>query len=227
VEPPIVIAARFNGPVGSGNGGYTCGLVAERLGGTDVEVTLRRPPPLERELAVSADGGAVEVRAGEDVVAEGRARSPRVALAAPVSADEAAAGSARYTGFHEHHFPTCFVCGPLREPGDGLRIFAGPVPGRDDGVVAALWRPDEVRRELVWAALDCPGAFAVGWAERGETVLGRMTARVESLPAVGEECVVMAWPRGEDGRKLFAGTAVLGADSRVLGYAEQTWIVPR
>ena len=227
MAPPLVIPARFNGPAESGNGGYTCGLVAELLGGTDVEVTLRRPPPLERELTVSSNGSGLDVRDGAELVAQARRAVPALELPPPVSVEEAAAGSARYTGFHEHHFPTCFVCGPLREPGDGLRIFAGPVPGRDDGVVAAPWRPDEVRRALVWAALDCPGAFAVGWAERGETVLGRMTARVDALPSAGEQCVVMAWPRGEDGRKVFAGTALLGEDGRVFGCAEQTWIAPR
>ena len=28
---------------------------------------------------------------------------------------------------HEHPLPTCFVCGPARAKGDGLRIFAGPL----------------------------------------------------------------------------------------------------
>lgn len=46
--PNLVVAARFCGPTGSGNGGY----VAGRLGAfvdTDgpVEVTLREPPPLD------------------------------------------------------------------------------------------------------------------------------------------------------------------------------------
>ena len=227
MAPSLVIHSRFNGPAGSGNGGYTCGLVAEHLGGTDVEVTLRRPPPLERELTVTVNGERLDLLDGDELVARARRAVAEIELPRPASAEEAAAGSVRFTGFREHHFPTCFVCGPLREPGDGLRIFAGPVPGRDDGVVAAPWRPDEVRRELVWAALDCPGAFAVGWAQRGETVLGRMTARVDGLPRPGEHCVVMAWPRGEDGRKLFAGTALVGEDGRVLGCAEQTWIVPR
>jgi hypothetical protein len=227
VESPLVIAARFNGPAGSGNGGYTCGLVAERLGGTEVEVTLRRPPPLERELAVAREDDRVVVRDDDLVVAEARRAVPGVDVPPPVSADDAERAAARYTGFVRHHFPSCFVCGPERAPGDGLRIFAGPVPGREDGVVAAPWQPNHLARELVWAALDCPGAFAVGWAERGETVLGRMTARVDRLPRAGDPCVVMAWPRGEDGRKLYAGTALLGEDGRVLARAEQTWIVPR
>src|SRR5918996_2619259 len=45
----VMIPARFNGPPATANGGYTCGLVA-RLLGVDAEVTLRRPPPLDRPL---------------------------------------------------------------------------------------------------------------------------------------------------------------------------------
>jgi hypothetical protein len=227
VESPLVIAGRFNGPEGSGNGGYTCGLVAARVGPGAVEVTLRRPPPLDRPLAVLRSHRGVQVLDGDEVVAEGRpADGVDVEVPAPVSGEQAARAASRYTGFEEHHFPTCFVCGPARGEGDGLRVFAGPVEGRD-GVVAAPWAPREVRPELVWAALDCPGAFAVGWAERGETVLGRMAADVSALPEPRERCVVMAWPLGEDGRKLYAGTALLGDDGRVLGRARQTWIVPR
>ena len=40
---------RFCGPPATANGGYACGIIAELLGG-DVEVTLRRPPPLGRPL---------------------------------------------------------------------------------------------------------------------------------------------------------------------------------
>ena len=51
--PTITIPGGFNGPDGSGNGGYSAGLLAERLtrvGGTAVQVTLRTPPPLDRPL---------------------------------------------------------------------------------------------------------------------------------------------------------------------------------
>jgi hypothetical protein len=54
-----------------------------------------------------------------------------------------------------------------------------------------------------------------------------MTARVDRLPEDGERCVVVAWPLGEDGRKLFAATALYGADGRPLAVARQTWIAPR
>jgi hypothetical protein len=58
-------------------------------------------------------------------------------------------------------------------------------------------------------------------------VLGRMAARIERLPEEGEHCVVVGWPLGEEGRKLFAGTALYGAGGDVLAVARQVWILPR
>ena len=81
--------------------------------------------------------------------------------------------------------------------------------------------------EVVWAAIDCPGAYALGDPGRGEPVLGRMTARIDRLPEEGEPCVVAGWPLGEDGRKLHAGTALYGRDGEPLAVARQVWILPR
>jgi hypothetical protein len=218
----VVIDPRFNGPAGSANGGYTCGLVADFVDGI-AEVTLRRPPPLGRPLSVEQDDGRVTVREGDAVVAEAVEAPFEIAIPEPPTPEEAARASSRYPGFEEHAFPTCFVCGPDREPGDGLRIFAGPVR---DGLVAAPWTPTEVDRHVVWAALDCPGAIAVGFPDRGETLLGRFSAIVEELPEVGEPCVVAGWPLGEEGRKLYAGTALYGEGGRPLARARATWIAP-
>ena len=65
----MTIGARFNGPDGSANGGYTCGRIAALLG-RSAEVTLRSPPPLERALAVERDGDRLELLDGETLVAE-------------------------------------------------------------------------------------------------------------------------------------------------------------
>ena len=221
----ILIERRFRGPTESGNGGYTCGLVAQFVGGP-AEVTLRRPPPLERSLVVEHDhDGGVRVLDGGALVADGRPASVELELPAPPSFDEAAS-SALPDGDLDSPFPECFVCGPHREAGDGLRIFAGPLG--EDGPVAATWVPgaDQVAPELVWAALDCPGAYACGFGERGVLVLGRLAARVEAIPEAGEHCVVVAWPLGDDGRKAFAGTALYGEGGRLLGVARATWIEP-
>jgi hypothetical protein len=220
----LTIPARYNGPPGSANGGYTCGLVAA-LAGEPCEVTLRRPPPLDRPLRVERADGRVQVYDGAMLVAEAAPAAVDVEPPAAVSVPDARRASEGYDGFREHAFPTCFVCGPQRAEGEGLRIFAGPVEGRD--VVAGPWVPREARRELVWAALDCPGAFAVGFAGRGELVLGRLAARIERVPDTGEACVVVGWPLGEDGRKRYAGTALFTADGELLARARATWIEPR
>jgi hypothetical protein len=218
----LVIPARFNGPPGSANGGYTCGLVAG-LAGEPAEVTLRLPPPLEQPLRVEREDGRAAVFDGEALVAEAVRAEVDVEPPAPVALAEAERAAARYDGFREHAFPTCFVCGPRRD--DGLGIYAGAVEGTD--LVAAPWTPHESRRELVWAALDCPGAFAVGFAGRGELVLGRLAARIERVPDVGEQCVVVGWPLGDDGRKRYAGTALFTAAGELLARARATWIEPR
>jgi hypothetical protein len=93
--------------------------------------------------------------------------------------------------------------------------------------VAAPWLAREPSLPVVWAAIDCSGAYAVSAQGRGETLLGRMAARIERLPEEGERCVVLGWPRGEDGRKLAAGTVLYSAEGELLALARQTWIVPR
>ncbi len=193
-------------------------------------MTLRLPPPLERPLAVRRDGDAVTLLDGEDVVAEARPGRIDAESPAPVSLAEAAEAAARHVRLGSDRFRECFTCGIRAEhPGQndsGLEVHAGPVPGREP-LHAAPWVAHEPAAEIVWAAIDCPGAYAVGAEGRGETVLGRMAARIDRLPEEGEPCVVVSWPLEEDGRKLFAGTALLSADGDVLALARQTWIVPR
>ena len=224
----VTIASRFCGPPHSGNGGYCSGLAAAGIEGP-VEVTLRRPPPLDQALRVERDTGVVLNDAGEVVV---EARPARLALEVPPPApsfEDAEAMSRRFRGFTIHAFPTCFVCGPVRAPGDGLRIFPGG--SADDRLVSAPWVPDRslagaggrIAPEFLWSALDCPGYFAV--AVSGErAVLGRMTAEVEPTIAPGERCVVVGWPIARSGRKLEAGTALYDAGGALRGRSRQTWI---
>ena len=211
----ILIDRRYNGPPGSGNGGYTCGVLAAYVG-EPAEVTLRSPPPLD--TAMRFDGE--RLWDGETLVAEARPAELELDPPAPITFDAARRASARYPGFEQHDYPTCFVCGPARD--DGLGLFTGPVDGT--GVFAAPWQvPDDVSRVLVWAALDCPGAIGVGWDGRGDWLLGRMSARVDAVPQPRDECVVVAWPLGRDGRKGFAGTALYRGDE-LLALARQTWL---
>lgn len=221
-ENTVTIERRYRGPLRSGNGGYSAGRLASFVEGP-AEVTLRLPPPLDRPLRVVAEEGRVLLLDGELLVAEARPGAPDVEPPEPVSVAAAEAASRRHVRFGGEEFSECFSCG-IR-PGDGLCIHVGPVEGRD--LHAAPWTARETSPEIVWAAIDCPGAYAVGGPGRGEVVLGRMAAEIHRLPGEGEECVVTAWPLGEDGRKLHAGTALHAADGELLALARQTWIEPK
>jgi hypothetical protein len=236
----LVIASRFCGPPGSGNGGYVCGRIAAYIDGP-VTVTLRRPPPLATPMAVERDGeSSVRIHHGRTLIAEAASSpgSPAPEIPGPVSMAEAhaVAGCARY--YTDPVFPDCFVCGMGRRPGDGLRIFPGPLAGRP--LWAAPWTPGpsvtggggEVRPEVVWAALDCPSgiaaAEAAGLARDTAILLGQMTASLAVLPVAGDQCLVIAWPGGHVGRKLLAGSALLGPGGEVLAAARAVWLtVPR
>jgi hypothetical protein len=221
----ITLPYRFRGPLGSANGGYACGRLAAHVSGEAVEVTLRLPPPLDRPLEARTQGDTTVLVHGEATVAEARPATLDVQAPDPVSLAAAEKAAARHVRVGNPVFRECFVCG-IRSEGDGLRIYAGPVEGREP-LHAAPWIPVETGPELVWAAIDCPGAYAVGAAGRGEVVLGRMTACVARVPERGEACVVVGWPLGEDGRKRYAGTALYTAEGELLARAGQIWIEPR
>jgi hypothetical protein len=234
----VTIERRFNGPPDSGNGGYTCGCVARAFDGP-AEVTLRVPPPIERELALERDGDRAVLVDRGTVVAEGAPASRRPAgdPPAPVSHDEAveAVGGSTFLG-DRHPFPTCFVCGPARDEGDGMRIF--PARVRGDELFAAPWTPDAsvagnggdaVAREVVWAALDCPTSAPL-WNEdsvEGELkpiVLARLAVDIEAPVRVGEPHVVTSWPIEFDGRKRHAGAALFTGGGHLLASARALWI---
>ena len=241
--PSITIDKRFCGPPNSGNGGYVCGLLANHIDG-GAEITLRAPPPLEKQLGIVAGtDGALALREGETILATGRPAQIEVSQI-PTASYAEAEDAVRRTPFDEnnHTFPTCFVCGPARAPGDGLRIFAGPLSARTDqktGAFAASWVPDanlagadgRVAAEFIWAALDCPtgyaglGTLSLGPNRDQAILLGRMAARIDARPKPGDPCIVMAWPTGREGRKLFASSALLRTDGEVLAVAQATWLL--
>ncbi|NUT08813.1 MAG: hypothetical protein HOV76_35630 [Hamadaea sp.] len=208
----MIVAARFNGPPTSGNGGYTAGMLAAGLGiSRPVTVTLRQPPPLETPLTVTSDGQLLD---GDRLIATATPGTPPTG---PDWGDPAEA--AAYAGFADHPFPTCYVCGPLRE--DGLRIFPGRLP---DGRTAASWTvPDSVGIPTIWAALDCPGGWAI-IAPGRPYVLGRITVEIGTIPVEGEDCVIVGECTGTDGRKGFVRTGLFGPDRRLLAAAEATWL---
>ena len=84
--------------------------------------------------------------------------------------------------------------------------------------------------EFLWAALDCP----CGWAawkrvsvllpETPYILLGRFVAEVKVQPAAGEKCITIGWPIGNEGRKLFSGSAIFAENGELLAAGRTTWI---
>ena len=227
----IRIAKRFRGPASSGNGGYTAGLLAGLVAGAPaVEVTLRRPPPLDVDLTTVSSEGGWELRHGGELVAEAVSRDI-AALSDPVtSVDVATARAAEesYAGLRSHPFPGCFVCGPARQPGDGMRLFPGRING---GRTACTWTPDAtlgdtdggVPEPYVWAALDCPGGWSADLEGR-PMVLGRITATVLSPVLVDATHVVVGRLLGSTGRKTFTASTVYDSAGHECARAGHIWI---
>jgi hypothetical protein len=224
----LAIGSRFDGPPESGNGGYVCGLIATSLQ-ADVRVRLVAPPPLETPLELEPDGeGQWVLSSAAGPVAHALAGRLELEVPSPPQYVQAVWASQHYPGFREHAFPDCFVCGPHRRRGDGLRIFPGML---DSGIVAAPWLPADnldagdgkVGVEYLWAALDCPGYFAVSGARR-VMMLGEMQAHVDRRVHVGEACTVIGWRIAADGRKHLAGTAIFDEDGELCARARATWV---
>lgn len=165
-DTTIELPTWANGPDGSGNGGWTAGLLAAHVGDPrgGVRVDLRSPPPLGRPLTVELDGStsgsdrAVLLRdhaaEGEPtLVATARAETVELGLPDAVRATSVAAAREATTRFpyrDAHPFPSCLVCGVARS-GDvpSFCIHCGPtnalrapdVSGVEHPVFAGTWTP--------------------------------------------------------------------------------------
>lgn len=243
LDPPILrIARRFNGPHDSGNGGYAAGLAAQLLPDADaVEATLRAPVPLEQTLRAHA------THSGLDIMTDDAATRILIMSLRPVhletpdvkspGLEAATVAAASFRNVEDHVLPYCFVCGPARAEGDGLRIFsdwlkdpAGIENPNTFPIVAAPWQPTpdladssgRIAPEFLWAALDCPGAFAI---EKEPILLGRISAKILARPMPDASIVTVAWSKGQDRRKHFAGSALFTEAGELLAFSEQTWIL--
>lgn len=236
----IRIASRFNGPVASGNGGYSAGLAARLVGGNAIEATFRAPIPLNQTLR------AHDATEGLDIMTDDASTRILIMSLKPVDLQKpdvkspglvaAEVAASTYRGAEDHVLPTCFVCGPSRAVGDGLRIFTDWLkdPAGIDNpnmfpIVAAPWVPtpdlvdkdNRIAPEFMWAALDCPGAFAV---DKEPILLGRMSAHILERPRADRPLVAIAWSKGKERRKHFAGTALFSDTGDLLAWSDQTWI---
>jgi hypothetical protein len=247
--PPVIVPARFCGPPSSGNGGWSAGAIAALAGDAcpddharpwpTVTVSLLAPPPLDTPMAVSPEAAGVVASYDGRPVLKARCSHDALAEVEPVAPADARAAMSTYHGLGSHPFPTCFACGTGRADGDGLRIFPGRVADQEGlARVAATWTPEPSVAEdfhsygdgrpraslpVTWAALDCVGGWA-GDLEERLMVLASMSARIDSLPEIGEEHLVVGLGRGREGRKAWTSATLYDADGRVVGTAEHLWV---
>lgn len=235
----MIIDARFNGPPDSGNGGYCCGRFALNLHADPTlasEVTLRSPPPLNTPLQAVAVGEAIEIRDADQLVATvGTTTVDFKPLPAP-NMHMAKDAENRYPGFENHPFSGCFVCGPERAEGDGLRLFPGSLDAQaaEAGPVCCHWQPSKdlgdeagnIKPEFVWAALDCPTYFGA-YSGRGMVlaVLGRQAVKLleTSLP-VNEPYTIQSWLGTTDGRKSTSFGALYREGGECVALCRATWV---
>ena len=226
----ITVSGRFCGPPGMGNGGYVAGLLAAGIGDC-VSVKLRAPTPLDRPLRVERAPGAARLLDGDTLIAEAAAATLDIDVPAPPPYEVAERTLQQFRGYDRHLYPRCFVCGPQRAPGDGLRVFSLQVP-QTAARLSASWTPDagladasgRVAAEFLWGALDCPGGFTVAPEDGRAIVTGEITARIERRMKPGEPCLVIAWPVSSAGRKHHAGTAIFTARGERCAVARALWI---
>lgn len=230
----IVLTQQFCGPPNSGNGGYVCGLMAAALDGP-VTAVLRAPPLLNTPLFLKAYEGGVRLEnAAGELIGEARPGDSAILPTPPAPPSLAAATAAgqRFPGLERPFHPICFTCGDKLDEGYGLRVFTGQLAGAEPGVVAGPWTPHPAFDDgsglapiaVIWAALDCPGSVSWVVTGGGGGLLGTMTCQVLRRPAIGEPCIVVAWPLQASGRKRISGTALFTATGELLAHSHQVWI---
>jgi hypothetical protein len=230
IESQIKISSRFCGPIDSANGGYTCGILSNAIEGT-AEVTLRHPSPINKMMEIKQAEENNFILYDEDrVIAEAKPAELELVPPRPPNIEVAELSTIKEEDIEDHYFPDCFVCGPKRRPGDGLRIFPGPV--KDETYIAAAWIPDNslsdekeyIKNEFVWSALDCPSGWAIVIEKMRFIILGRLVVQIYNRVKPNKKFIVMAWKLAEEGRKIYAGTALYSAEGQLYAKGKATWI---
>ena len=233
----IVVERRFEGPPGSGQGGWSSALFAQHLPYIPT-IALRAPIPFERPLRVEAaeDGHRLvdDQQPGPDggplTIMTARPWTPDVPDTDPVTiATARAARSAFATFVVPHPVPDCFSCGTRS---DTMGVHACPL---DDGRLATDWTvpdwavDDSSSSAALWAALDCTAAFYVGFVPEVRRVVTAQYAVDVLRPAVaGETLALVAGPGDHpgdwDGRKRGACSIAFDAEGLVVARARSFWV---
>ena len=228
------IGQRFQGPSGTGQGGWTAALF-ERAVGEPLTISIRRGIPLETDLEVIEVAGGWELHDdGPEAVMTAHPRTESFVDTDPVPLDAAVRARQRFPAAAEvvHPVPDCFSCGPIES---SMGVHAGPL---DDGTdrFAVDWTvpawtdaSGEADQALLWAALDCATAWYVGYSA-GRRPAFTVGYAVEALVPIesGETYSLVAWngdyPAEWDGRKRGGASAAFDRQGRCVGRSRSFWV---
>lgn len=231
----IRIDTPFEGPQGSGNGGWSAARLVDIVG-QPATVAIRAPVPLAVDLdVVEIDDGWVVMDSSGDAltpVLHAARWVPEYADTNPVSV-EAARRARRSFEFDDesHPAPRCFSCG-IHDGAMGVQ--AGPL---GDGRYATDWTvpgwavgPDgSVDVGVLWAAIDCTAAWFANGGDGGRrSFTVQFAAEVLRAPEPGATYALVGWA-GDwgsdwDGRKRSAASAAFADDGTCIARSRSFWV---
>jgi hypothetical protein len=235
IDDTIRIGGWFQGPTGSGQGGWTAHRFTERIA-QPITTAMRAPVPLETELTIVDKGDEwllIDESADDPVtVMVAQPWDPEFADTEPVSVADAKAARARFSDFvADHPVPYCFSCGVQH---DSMQVHAGPL---GDGRFAADWKApdwaafesDAVDPGVLWAALDCTAAWYVAYSRQERSPVTAQFAVEIGQPLEPDITYsLVSWsgdhPAKWDGRKRHAASAAFAPDGTCVARSVSFWI---
>jgi hypothetical protein len=234
----IRIGGWFQGPTGSGQGGWTAQRFVSAIGdGANGPLTtaIRAAIPLDVDLTLVANHDHWDLVAPDGtLVMTATTWDAAFADTAPVTIDEARAARLGFGDLVvEHPVPSCFSCGTMPE---SMGVHAGPLSDGTDRFATDWTVPDwavgddgTVDAGALWAAIDCCVAWWVGWSRERRTALTVQYAVDEIRPLVpGATYALVGWSGDHhpewDGRKRHGASAAFDVDGRCVARSVSFWV---
>ena len=219
---------RFRGPLTSANGGYAAGALAAFLDGGRGrgDASPSASPGARARRRRNGDGVGAPAR-------RRRASSPKPASPSWTSTRPSGLLRRRRAGLRcgscdigNPEFRECFVCG-VRTEHDGLGNLRRSGGRSRAAACSAVDGLRGVTRARVGRDRLSRGVRGGRGRERRRGPRAHDRTHRSRARSAASRCVVVSWPLGEDGRKLFAGTALFAEGGELLAIARQVWIAPR
>ena len=234
----IRIGGWFQGPTGSGQGGWTAQRFLDAIATHDARpmtTAIRAAIPLDVDLAVVSHDDRWELVAPDrTTVLVATEWEPVFAGTSPVTLDDARAARHRFLDtVDEHPVPSCFSCGQLP---DSMGVHAGPLGDGSDRFATDWTVPDwavaadgSVDPGVLWAAVDCCAAWWVGWSRARRVALTVQYAVQQLHPLEpGATYALVGWGGDQgpewDGRKRHAASAAFDASGRCVAHSASLWV---